>query len=108
MISGKKIFCKLAGGGPDFSGIRSKEHMENLKTDSVKIQRGGITEEYQVKEKDHGDMIVYDIFRNDHYLLTLSKEGDILFMNFDAADEERQIFKLSFLSQFIDLIKQSH
>ncbi|HEX9508887.1 MAG TPA: hypothetical protein VF939_00285 [Puia sp.] len=82
--------------------------MENLKTDSVKIQRGGITEEYQVKEKDHGDMIVYDIFRNDHYLLTLSKEGDILFMNFDAADEERQIFKLSFLSQFIDLIKQSH
>jgi len=79
--------------------------MENLKTESIKIQREGTTEEYQVKEKDHGDMVVYDILRKDHYLMTLSKEGDILFMNFDAADDEREIFKLSFLNQFIDLIK---
>ena len=80
--------------------------MENLKTEPVKIQRGGITEEYQLNEKDYGDLIVYDILRNDHYLLTLSKEGDILFMNFDAAEEEREIFRLSFLNQFIDIIKQ--
>ncbi|HWK07152.1 MAG TPA: hypothetical protein VNS58_26150 [Puia sp.] len=80
--------------------------MENLKTEPVKIQRSGKTEEYQLKEKDHGDEVVYDISRNDHYLLTLSKDGDILFMNFDAPAEERQLFDLSFLSQFIDLIKQ--
>ena len=79
--------------------------MENLKTEPVRIQHNGVTEEYQLKEKDHGDMVVYDIFRKEHYLMTLSKEGDILFMNFDAADNEREIFKLSFLSQFIDLIK---
>jgi hypothetical protein len=80
--------------------------MENLQTQSVSIQRGEVTEEYQLKEEDHGDMVVYDISRNNHYLLTISKEGDILFMNFDAAEEEREIFKLPFLSQFIDLIKQ--
>ncbi len=79
--------------------------MENLKTEPVRIQRNGITEEYQLREKDHGDVVVYDIFRKDHYLMTLSKEGDILFMNFEAADEDRELFKLSFLHQFIDLIK---
>jgi hypothetical protein len=80
--------------------------MENLKTESIKLQREGTTEEYQLKEKDHGDMIVYDILRKGHYLLTLSKEGDILFMNFEAPADEREIFKLSFLNQFIDLIRQ--
>jgi hypothetical protein len=79
--------------------------MENLRTEPVSIIRNGITEEYQLEEKDHGDMVVYDIFRKDHYLMTLSKEGDILFMNFEVADNEREIFKLSFLSQFIDHIK---
>jgi hypothetical protein len=79
--------------------------MENLRTEPVSIKRNGITEEYQLKEKDHGDMVVFDVFRKDHYLMTLSKEGDILFMNFEVADNEREIFKLSFLSQFIDLIK---
>jgi hypothetical protein len=82
--------------------------MENLRTELVQIQREGAWEEYQINERDHGDLVVYDISRNDHYLLTLSKEGDILFMNFDATDAEREIFKLSFLSPFIDLIKELH
>lgn len=80
--------------------------MENLHTESIKIQRNGITEEYQLEEKDYGDMVVFDVLRKGHYLLTLSKEGDILFMNFEAPEEEREIFKLSFLNQFIDLIQQ--
>jgi hypothetical protein len=63
-------------------------------------------EEYQLKEKDHGDMVVYDVLRRGHYLLTLSKEGDILFMNFEAPENEREIFRLSFLNQLIELIRQ--
>jgi hypothetical protein len=110
MISGRKMSCK--GHARDFRALARificilKEFMENLRTESVSIQLGGNTEEYQLKEKDHGDVVVYDISRNDNYLLTLSKEGDILFMNFEAAEEEREIFKLSLLGQFIDLIKQ--
>jgi len=79
--------------------------MQNLKTDLITISINGGLVEYEVKEKDHGDLIVYDIFLKDHYLLTLSKEGDILFMNFDADEPEKEIFKLSFLNQFIDKLK---
>lgn len=79
--------------------------MENLRTTSVKIQREGVSEEYQLKEKDHGDLIVYDISRKGNYLMTIAGDGSILFMNFDVPDPEREIFKLSFLNQFVEEIK---
>jgi hypothetical protein len=79
--------------------------MEDLKTQSVKIQRDGVMEEYQLQEKDHGDLVVYDISRKGHYLMTIAKDGSILFMNFDAPDPDREIFKLSFLNQFVEKIK---
>ena len=76
--------------------------MENLKTESVKIRVNGGTEEYSIQEKDHGDLVVYDIYRKDHYLLTLSRDGSILFMNFDADEKDKEIFKLSHLNLFIE------
>jgi len=79
--------------------------MENLITRSVKIQREGVSEEYQLKEKDHGDLVVYDISKEGHYLMTIAKDGSILFMNFNAPDPEREVFKLSFLNQFVEKIR---
>jgi hypothetical protein len=79
--------------------------MENLKTQSVKIQLEGSSEEFQLKEKDHGDLVVYDISRKEQYLMTIAKDGSILFMNFDAPVPDREIFKLSFLNQFVEKIK---
>jgi hypothetical protein len=79
--------------------------MEDLTTEAIKITIGGKPTEYLVREKDHGDLVVFDILREDHYLLTLSKEGDILFMNFAAEEAEKEIFKLSCLNQFIEQIK---
>jgi hypothetical protein len=76
--------------------------MENLKTESVKIRVNGGTEEYSIQEKDHGDLVVYDIYRKDHYLLTLSRDGSILFMNFNADEKDKEIFKLSHLNLFIE------
>ena len=75
--------------------------MENLKTASVKIQG----EEYLLNEKDYGDMVVYDISKNDHYLLTLAADGSILFMNFDADEADKQVFKINRLNQFIEKIQ---
>lgn len=72
----------------------------------VKIMRNTAPEEYLLKEKDYGDTLVYDIFHHDHYLLTLSKEGSLLFMNFDVDETEKEIFKLSHLNQFIMLIQE--
>jgi hypothetical protein len=63
--------------------------------------------QYRVKERDHGDQIVYDVFWQDDYLFTVSKEGEILFMNFEASDQEKETFKLSFLSKFIDQIRNN-
>ena len=55
--------------------------------------------------KDYGDMVVYDIYRDDHYLLTMARDGSILFMNFDALPEEKEVFKLSRLNQFVEKIQ---
>jgi hypothetical protein len=79
--------------------------MENLKTESIKIRVNDGMEEYVAEEKDHGDLVVYDIFREGHYLLTLSRDGSILFMNFDADEKDKEIFKLSHLNTFIEKIK---
>jgi hypothetical protein len=85
--------------------IIPKEYMENLKTESIKIRVNDGTEEYVAEEKDHGDLVVYDISREGHYLLTLAGDGSILFMNFDAAEKDKEIFKLSHLNTFIEKIK---
>lgn len=79
--------------------------MENLRTQSVKIQHGDASEEYLLKEKDHGDLVVYDISKKDQYLMTIAKDGSILFMNFDVPEPEKEIFKLSVLNQFVEKIK---
>jgi hypothetical protein len=42
--------------------------MESLRTESVKIRLPGGWRDYRMEEKDHGDLVVYDIFREDHYL----------------------------------------
>jgi hypothetical protein len=56
-------------------------------------------------EKDHGDLVVYDVFRDDQYLLTLAGDGSILFMNFDADEKDKEVFQLSNLNVFVEKIK---
>jgi hypothetical protein len=95
----------LAWAWPGFYIISTKKHMENLKTESIKILVNDGTEEYVAEEKDHGDLVVYDISREGHYLLTMARDGSILFMNFDADEKDKEIFKLSHLNTFIERIK---
>ncbi len=79
--------------------------MEDLASQSLKIESPEGLQEYILKEKDHGDLIVYDIYRKDRYLLTMAKDGSILFMNFDAAPDDKESFKLSHLNRFIEKIQ---
>ena len=74
-------------------------------TQSIKMRIHGTNEEFQLKEKDHGDLVVYDIFRKGQFLMTIAKDGSILFMNFDVPAADKEIFKLSFLERFIEKIK---
>jgi hypothetical protein len=79
--------------------------METLKTESLKIRFPEGSREYTMKEKDHGDLVVYDIFREDHYLLTLAGDGSILFMNFAADEKDKEVFHLTNLNVFVEKIK---
>lgn len=79
--------------------------MEHLMTEPVKIRLGGEDQEYLLKEKDYGDQIVYDIYRKDHYLMTLGRDGSILFLNFEADPEDKELFKLSHLNRFVEKIQ---
>jgi hypothetical protein len=78
--------------------------MENLRTETVKTNDAEGTEEFVLQEKDHGDTVVYDIYRKGRYLMTLSNEGTILFMNFNVNDGDRELFELSRLNEFIEKI----
>lgn len=78
--------------------------MEHLKTEPIHIKINDGTEEYLLQEKDHGDLVVYDIYRKDHYLLTLAADGSILFMNFNADEKDKEVFKLSHLNRFVERI----
>jgi len=91
--------------GLPFSIMKLNTYMENLKTEPIKIRFDEGTEEYLLMEKDHGDLIVYDIYRKDHYLLTIARDGSILFMNFEADEKDKEIFKLSHLNRFIEKIQ---
>ena len=99
------VFLEKYRRGLPFSIMRVKAHMENLKTEPIKIKLNDGTEEYLLQEKDHGDLVVYDIYRKDHYLLTLAKDGSILFMNFEADEKDKEIFKLSHLNRFVERIQ---
>jgi hypothetical protein len=79
--------------------------MESLKTEPVRIDGADGPQEFMLEEKDHGDLVVYDIYRRDHYLMTLARDGSILFMNFNADEEDKQVFKLSHLNRFIEKIQ---
>ncbi len=78
--------------------------MENLRTELVKVEGADGPEEFVLQEKDHGDIVVYDIYHKGRYLMTLANDGSILYMNFDAPDVDKELFKLPNLYPFIEKI----
>jgi hypothetical protein len=76
--------------------------MENLSTETIRTNKA--EEEFVLQEKDHGDAVVYDVYRKGHCLMTLSDEGNILFMNFNVTDGDRELFDLTRLNEFIEKI----
>jgi hypothetical protein len=90
---------------PGFGGVIGKAYMEHLKTEPIRIKAGEEAQEYLIQEKDYGDQIVYDIYRKDRYLVTLGRDGSILFLNFEADPEDKEIFKLSHLNRFLEKIQ---
>jgi hypothetical protein len=53
--------------------------MEELQTTIIEVEVQGRKITCRLKEKDYGEYIVYDVYEGDQYLLTMSKDGDVLF-----------------------------
>lgn len=79
--------------------------MEELQTKTIDVEVDGRTFNCTLKEKDYGDYIVYDVFDQERYLFTLSKNGDVLF-NEPEMTGDHEIMDPRALNQVIDQLKQ--
>lgn len=47
--------------------------------------KGDTLQEFRIKKKDYGEMILYDIFYEDSFLFTISQNGEVLLSNWEDA-----------------------
>jgi hypothetical protein len=79
--------------------------MEELQTKTIDVKLSGKTVSCQLKERDFGDYIVFDVFTKDNYLFTISKQGDVLFNESDMT-QQKNIMDPRDLNELIEHIKQ--
>jgi hypothetical protein len=78
--------------------------METLHKEAFQLKGPEGMEEFELEEKDFGDMVVYDVNHKGRNLMTLAKDGAIVFINFDGPKEDKHFLKLSYLNQFFEKI----
>jgi hypothetical protein len=79
--------------------------MEELQSKTIEVTLDNKTVQCTLKEKDFGDYIVYDVFDEDKYLFTLSKDGDVLF-NEPEVTGDHEIMDPRQLNEVIEQLKQ--
>ena len=79
--------------------------MEELQTKTLDIELNGKTIKCQLKERDFGDYIVFDVLSEGNYLFTISKQGDVLFNESDMTQQEN-IMDPRELNELIDEVKK--
>jgi len=79
--------------------------MEELQIKTLDIPLNGKTISCQLKERDFGDYIVYDVFSDENYLFTISKQGDVLFNESDMT-QQKNIMDPRDLNELIEEVKQ--
>lgn len=79
--------------------------MEELQSKKVAIEVDNKTIHCTIKEKDFGDYIVYDVFDEDKYLFTLSKDGDVLFKEREMAGDH-EIMDPRALNEVVEQLRQ--
>jgi hypothetical protein len=79
--------------------------MEELQVKTVEVNLDDKTVNYTLKERDFGDYIVYDVFDEEKYLFTLSKDGDVLF-NEPEMTGDHDIMDPRQLNEVVDQLRQ--
>jgi len=79
--------------------------MEELQTKTMDISVSGKTISCQIKERDFGDLIVFDVFGDDNYLFTLTQKGDVLFNEYEMG-HQKTIMDPRQLNEVIEMVKE--
>jgi hypothetical protein len=79
--------------------------MEELQTKTMELSVSGKTMTCQIKERDFGDMIVFDVFSEDCYLFTLTQQGDVLFNEYEVG-HQKSIMDPRQLNILIEMVKE--
>ena len=79
--------------------------MEELATKTMELSVSGKTMTCQIKERDFGDMIVFDVFSENNYLFTLTQQGDVLFNEYEMG-HQKSIMDPRQLNILIEMVKE--
>jgi hypothetical protein len=79
--------------------------MEELQTKTMELSVSGKTMTCQIKERDFGDMIVFDVYSEDNYLFTLTQQGDVLFNEYEVG-HQKSIMDPRQLNILIEMVKE--
>jgi hypothetical protein len=79
--------------------------MEELHTKTLHLSVSGKIISCQIKERDFGDMIVFDVFGDDNYLFTLTQKGDVLFNEYEMG-HQKAIMDPRQLNEVIEMVKE--
>jgi hypothetical protein len=79
--------------------------MEELQTKTLDLQVGGKTVPCEIKERDFGDLIVFDVFSRENYLFTITQKGDVLFNHYELGNQQN-IMDPRQLNEVIDQVKE--
>lgn len=55
---------------------------------SYKHLRNDLLQEFSIKKKDYGELVLYDIFYENTFLFTISHDGKVLLSNWEDARKE--------------------
>jgi hypothetical protein len=81
------------------------QEMEELQTKTMNLSVSGKTMTCQIKERDFGDLIVFDVFSEDNYLFTLTQQGDVLFNEYEVG-HQKSIMDPRQLNILIEMVKE--
>ena len=79
--------------------------MEELQTKTLDLSVSGKTISCQIKERDFGDLIVFDVYTDDTYLFTLTQQGDVLFNEYEMGNQ-KNIMDPRQLNEIIEKVKE--
>lgn len=79
--------------------------MEELQTRIMDLKINGKTISCEIKERDFGDLIVFDVFSEENYLFTITQKGDVLFNEYEVG-HQKELMDPRELNEIIEIVKE--